>query len=164
MFCWLLPKNEWTNLFCLLFYSSRQTNQICPFIFWENLQRANLLSVLSDLYQKFSLKLHNSKVLRHTGSVYSVSGTCYSGAVDRRVYVSVHILLCEKLNGRFSHDYLPKSKKPSFNAYVALKIKKQLTTNQPLINKNGGLDNFKIQHYNYCQWQFEKQGKICSLW
>ena len=75
------------------------------------------------IYQTFSLKLHNSKILRHTGSVYSVSGTCYSGAVDRRVYVRVHILLCEKLNGRFSHDYLPKSKKPSFNAYVALKIK-----------------------------------------
>ena len=74
-------------------------------------------------YQTFSLKLHNSKILRHTGSVCSVSGTCYSGAVYRRVYVSVHILLCEKLNGRFSHDYLPKSKKPSFNAYVALKNK-----------------------------------------
>ena len=31
------------NLFCLLFYSSRQTNQIRPFVFWENLWVANLL-------------------------------------------------------------------------------------------------------------------------
>ena len=37
------PKNKGTNLFCLLFYSSRQTNQIRPFVFWENLQLANLL-------------------------------------------------------------------------------------------------------------------------
>ena len=129
-----------------------QTKQILSFLFWENLRRTNLLSILSHLYQKFSLKLHNSKILRHTGSVYSVSGTCYSGAVDRRVYVSVHILLCEKLNGRFSHDYLPKSKKPSFNAYVALKNKKTTSSQiRTLINKHGGLDNFKIQHYNYCQ-------------
>ena len=31
------------NLFCLLFYSSRQTNWIRLFVFWENLQLANLL-------------------------------------------------------------------------------------------------------------------------
>ena len=43
MACYLLPKNERTNLFCLLFYSSRKTNQICPFIFWENLPLVNLL-------------------------------------------------------------------------------------------------------------------------
>ena len=30
-------------MFCLLFYSSQQTNQIRPFIFWENLLRVNLL-------------------------------------------------------------------------------------------------------------------------
>ena len=30
-------------MFCLLFYSSRQTNQIPSFIFWENLRCANLL-------------------------------------------------------------------------------------------------------------------------
>ena len=28
---------------CLLFYSSQQTNQIRPFVFWGNLQLANLL-------------------------------------------------------------------------------------------------------------------------
>ena len=28
------PKNERTNLICLLFYSSRQTNQIRPFVFF----------------------------------------------------------------------------------------------------------------------------------
>ena len=28
--------------FVLFFYSSRQTNQICPFVFWETLRRANL--------------------------------------------------------------------------------------------------------------------------
>ena len=39
----LLPKNKWTNLFCLIFYSSQQTNQICQFLFWENLRVANLL-------------------------------------------------------------------------------------------------------------------------
>ena len=45
----LLLKADWramemnTNLFCLHFYSSWQTNQIGPFVFWENLQRANLL-------------------------------------------------------------------------------------------------------------------------
>ena len=27
----------------------KQTKHICSFVFWENLQRANLLSVLSDL-------------------------------------------------------------------------------------------------------------------
>ena len=37
------PKNELTNLFCLPFYSSRQTNKIHPSFFWENLQLANLL-------------------------------------------------------------------------------------------------------------------------
>ena len=37
------PKNERTNLFCLLFYSSWQTNQIRPFVFCENLRLANLL-------------------------------------------------------------------------------------------------------------------------
>ena len=37
------PKNEEPNLFCLLFYSSRQTNQIPPFVFWENLRLVNLL-------------------------------------------------------------------------------------------------------------------------
>ena len=36
-------KNERTNLICLLFYSSRQTNQIRRFVFWENLRLANLL-------------------------------------------------------------------------------------------------------------------------
>ena len=36
-----LPKNERTNLFCLLFYFLRQTNKIRSFIFWENLRRAN---------------------------------------------------------------------------------------------------------------------------
>ena len=36
-------KNERTNLFHLLFHSSRQTYQICPFVFWENLRIANLL-------------------------------------------------------------------------------------------------------------------------
>ena len=36
------PKNERTNLICLLFYSSRQTNQIRPFVFLENLRLANL--------------------------------------------------------------------------------------------------------------------------
>ena len=35
----ILPKNEWTNLFCLLFYSSRQTNQIHPFVFGESTAR-----------------------------------------------------------------------------------------------------------------------------
>ena len=30
-------------MICLLFYSSRQTNQIRPFVFLENLQLANLL-------------------------------------------------------------------------------------------------------------------------
>ena len=34
MVCKLLPKNKRTNLFCLLFYSSQQTNQICPFVFF----------------------------------------------------------------------------------------------------------------------------------
>ena len=43
MVCLLLPKNERKNLFYLLFYSSWQTNQIRPFIFWENLRLANLL-------------------------------------------------------------------------------------------------------------------------
>ena len=33
--------NEWTNLLCLLFCFSQQTNQIRLFIFWENLWRAN---------------------------------------------------------------------------------------------------------------------------
>ena len=102
-----------------------QTIQACnykdKFVFKKPSSSISSLSKNKPPYQTFSLKLHNSKILRHTGSVYSVDGTCYSGAVDRRVYVSVHILLCEKLNGRFSHDYLPKSKKPSFNAYVALK-------------------------------------------
>ena len=96
------------------------------FVFKKPSSSISSLNKNKTSYQIFSLKLHNSKILRHTGSVYSVNGTCYSGAVDRRVYVSVHILLCEKLNGRFSHDYLPKSKKPSFNAYVALKNKKTL--------------------------------------
>ena len=36
------PKKQ-TNLICLLFYSSRQTNQIRPFVFLENLRLANLL-------------------------------------------------------------------------------------------------------------------------
>ena len=36
-------KNEQMILCCLLFYSSQQTNQIYPFVFWENLQLANLL-------------------------------------------------------------------------------------------------------------------------
>ena len=42
MVCQLLPKNEWTNLFCLLSYSSQQTNQIRPFVFWENLRLGKL--------------------------------------------------------------------------------------------------------------------------
>ena len=37
------PKNIRTTLFSLPFYSSLQTNQICPYISWENLRRANLL-------------------------------------------------------------------------------------------------------------------------
>ena len=39
------PKKRTDDLFFffLLFYSSRQTNQIRPFVFWENLWRANLL-------------------------------------------------------------------------------------------------------------------------
>ena len=36
-------KNERKNLFCLLFYSSGQTNQIHPFVVWKNLWLANLL-------------------------------------------------------------------------------------------------------------------------
>ena len=43
MVCYLPQKNERTNLFCLLFYSSRQTNQIRRFVFWENLRLDNLL-------------------------------------------------------------------------------------------------------------------------
>ena len=34
-------KNEQTNLFCKLFCFSPQTKQICLFVFWENLRRAN---------------------------------------------------------------------------------------------------------------------------
>ena len=37
------PKKQTIKFVCLLFYSSRQTNQIRPFVFWENLQLANLL-------------------------------------------------------------------------------------------------------------------------
>ena len=40
-------------MFCLLSYSSRQTNQMRPFVFWENLWHANLLSGLSDLLNYF---------------------------------------------------------------------------------------------------------------
>ena len=36
-------KKERTSLFCLLFESLLQTNQIRPFVFWENLRLANLL-------------------------------------------------------------------------------------------------------------------------
>ena len=43
------PKNERTNLFGLLFYSSQQTNQIRPFVFGENLRCANLVLKLTDL-------------------------------------------------------------------------------------------------------------------
>ena len=41
----LTSPKKWTDNFVvfLLFYSSRQTNQICLFIFWENLQLSNLL-------------------------------------------------------------------------------------------------------------------------
>ena len=35
-------KNERRNLFCLLFYSSQQTDQIRSFVFWEKLRLANL--------------------------------------------------------------------------------------------------------------------------
>ena len=41
------PKKQRTNL---VFFAERQ-KQICSFVFLENLQRANLLTVLSDLYQ-----------------------------------------------------------------------------------------------------------------
>ena len=37
------PKKRMDEFVCLLFYSSWQTNQIRPFVFWENLQLANLL-------------------------------------------------------------------------------------------------------------------------
>jgi hypothetical protein len=37
------PKNEQATLFCLLFYSSGQTNQIRLFIFGGNIRRANLV-------------------------------------------------------------------------------------------------------------------------
>ena len=37
----ILPKNERSNLFCLLFCFSQQTKQIRWFVFWEILQRAN---------------------------------------------------------------------------------------------------------------------------
>ena len=37
------PKNEQMNLFCLLFYSFRQTKQICLFVFCKNLWHTNLL-------------------------------------------------------------------------------------------------------------------------
>ena len=37
------PKKRTEKFDFLLFYSSRQTNHIRPFVFWENLRRANLL-------------------------------------------------------------------------------------------------------------------------
>ena len=37
------PKKRMDEFACLLFYSSRQTNQIRPYVFWENLRQANLL-------------------------------------------------------------------------------------------------------------------------
>ena len=44
------PKKR-TNKFVAFFAikSKRAKNQICLFVFWENLRRANLLTVLSDL-------------------------------------------------------------------------------------------------------------------
>ena len=65
MVCSLLPKNEGTNLFCLLFYSSRQTNQIGPFIFWEKLADHKLLSRLTD-HQLFTVS--PSRLQEHHGS------------------------------------------------------------------------------------------------
>ena len=51
------PKKRMNIFFCLLFYSSRQTNQIRLFIFWENPWRTNLLFSfilpLNWLFQKF---------------------------------------------------------------------------------------------------------------
>ena len=41
--------HEQTNLFCLLRKEKKQTKQIRSFVFWENLGRVNLLSVLSDV-------------------------------------------------------------------------------------------------------------------
>ena len=42
---------EQTNLFCLPWTSKNQTKQVRLFVLWENLQRTNLLSELSDLYR-----------------------------------------------------------------------------------------------------------------
>ena len=39
----LTSPKKWKDEFVLLFYSSWQTNRICPFVFWENLRLANLL-------------------------------------------------------------------------------------------------------------------------
>ena len=44
IYCLLSSSKKRTDKFVLfLFYSSLQTNQVHPFVFWENLQRANLL-------------------------------------------------------------------------------------------------------------------------
>ena len=83
-------------------------------------------------------------------------GVCmwvYISCFARNLTVDFHMTTCQNLRSQaLMHTWL-------------WKIKKQLHhKSETLINKHGGLDKYKIQHYNYCQWQFEKQGKICSLW
>ena len=45
----IVPKNKWTSLFFCHEKQKSKKKQIRSFIFWENLQRANLFSVSSDL-------------------------------------------------------------------------------------------------------------------
>ena len=61
------------NLFCLLFYSSWQTNQIRLLIFWENLRRASLLFGFIWPLKTIPQDLETKKILR----TISFIGTSY---------------------------------------------------------------------------------------